>query len=280
MRSFGLRMRTFNAAGNHELVLPSGKVVLIDPYFVNCRFPGFSVDDITGADYIILTHCHYDHDSDLGYLAKKFGAKVFCGVMSAEAVMKYHKIPYDNLFPVFPGSKFTLEDLTLEFWQAKHNEAGGRIWDPEANIGFQKAGMVGHQQLDMLGSMESLDFMLTTPGGFRLMMVSGRPLFGETFDRCRAAAPHVLLRQGGIRDAARPGQQVTEDEMAALLARYGAQIVVPFHTDIMEKKHGADWTRAYLRRVGEKLAEKAPGTLFLDPVPLKWYTFGVSVEEE
>ena len=43
MRSFGLKMRTFNAAGNHELVLPSGKVVLIDPYFVNSHFPGFFI---------------------------------------------------------------------------------------------------------------------------------------------------------------------------------------------------------------------------------------------
>ena len=68
------------------------------------------------------------------------------------------------------------------------------------------------------------------------------------------------------------------EEMAALLARYGAGVVVPFHTDIMEKKHGSEWTRAYLARVGEKLAQIAPGSLFLDPEPLKWYTFGVAVE--
>ena len=118
MTSNSFKMRTFDAGANHEIVLPNGKVVLIDPYFIRCKFPDFTREDVTGADYIIVTHGHFDHDSDVGYFIEKFNSKVFCGVMTAEYLMKFHKIPFDNLFPVFPNSKFTMDDLTLELMRS------------------------------------------------------------------------------------------------------------------------------------------------------------------
>lgn len=39
MKSNSFQMRTFDCGANHELVLPNGKVVLIDPYFIRCDFP-------------------------------------------------------------------------------------------------------------------------------------------------------------------------------------------------------------------------------------------------
>ena len=135
MISNSFKMRTFNTGANHEIILPNGKVVLIDPYFVACDFDR---EQVTGADYIIVTHGHYDHDSDVGYFVEKFNSKVFCGTMAAEYMMKFHKIPYDNLFPVFPNSKFTMDDVTFEFWQAKHNESGKRTFDPTKDLVKEK----------------------------------------------------------------------------------------------------------------------------------------------
>ena len=150
MTSNCFKMRTFDCGGNHEIVLPNGKIVLVDPYFIDCKFENFTRDDVTGADYIILTHGHFDHDSDLGYLAKKFNAKVFCGVMTA-------------------------------------NE---------------------------------------------------------------------------------------------LLIKYGAQLIFPFHFDVMIKKWGYEKVEAYMADVAKELHELDPGAAFVFPKALKWYSIDLGVTEE
>ena len=271
------RMRTFDTGANHELVLPNGKVVLVDPYFLECDF---DPADVTGADYIILTHGHFDHDSHVGYFVEKFNAKVFCGAMVAEHIMKFHKVPFDNLFPVFPGSCFTMDDMKLEFCQAKHNESGKRTWDPDKDVSKTKFGIEGHQICDMWGSMESLDWMITTNNGFRIMMVSGRPVFNDTFIRCREKSPNVLLRQAGIRTPENSGQQVSVDEMARLLIRYRAQVIVPFHMDFLEKKIGMEAAMSYFEEVAKRVSELDPGALFVYPEKNRWYSIGISVEKD
>ena len=274
------KMRTYDCGANHEIVLPNGKIVLVDPYFIDCKFDSFTRDDVTGADYIILTHGHFDHDSDLGYLAHKFNAKVFCGVMSANELLKFHKIPYDNIFPVFPNSTYTMDGVTFAFWQAKHNESGARTYDPDKDICKTKYGMEGHKELDNLGSIESLDWMITTDNGFRIMMCSGRAVFGESFERCKKYRSNVLLRQSGVRHPEKSGEQVPARELAELLCRYGAQLIFPFHFDVMIKKWGYEKVQSYMAEVAKEVHELDPGAEFIFPKALKWYSIDLGVTEE
>lgn len=276
MKSSSFRMRTFGVGANHEIVLPNGKVVLIDPAFHEAELPGFTLEDVTGADYIVLTHSHYDHDIDIGYFVGKFNSRVFCGAMAAEALMKYHKIPFDNLFAVYPNNRYTLEDVTFEFWQAKHNPAPGRVWTPELDTCRQLYGLEGHAVVDMWGSMESLDFMLTTNNGFRVMMASGQTVFQESFDRCKELRPNVLLRQAGFRNAG--GEQVSARELAELLVRYGAQVIFPFHFDVLLRKwKGHEKVAAYMEEVAAHVRELDCGAMFIMPEALKWYSIGIDV---
>ena len=279
MTSNSFKMRTFDAGANHEIVLPNGKVVLIDPYFIRCNFPDFTREDVTGADYIIVTHGHFDHDSDVGYFVEKFNSKVFCGVMTAEHLMKFHKIPFDNIFPVFPETKFTMDDVTFEFWQAKHNESGKRTWTPDHDVCKKMFGIEGHAVADMWGSMESLDVMITTNNGFKIMMASGRAIFQDVFDRCKKLRPNVLLRQSGVRHPDKSGEQVPARELAELLVRYHAQVIFPFHFDVMIKKWGYERVVAYMDEVAKHIQELDPGAMFILPKALKWYSVGIEVAE-
>ena len=274
------KIRTYDCGGNHEIVLPNGKIVLVDPYFVDCHFDNFTRDDVTGADYIILTHGHFDHDYDLGYLAKKLNAKVFCGMMVANELVKFHKIPYDNVFPVFPNSTYSMGDVTFNFWQAKHNESGGRTYGPDVDFCKERFGFEGHMEMDNLGYLESLDWMITTNNSFRIMMCSGRAVFGEAFERCKQYRPNLLLRQAGVRHPDNPGEQVPARELAELLARYGAQLIFPFHFDMMIKRWGYEKTEEYMAEVTKELHAIDPGAEFVFPKALKWYSIdmGVTVE--
>lgn len=88
--STALRMRWISVQC-YEIVLPNGKVIVTDPFFWdgnNVEDPeklssedkglykvykqdGFSIDQITGADYIIISHIHGDHINMVGKLWEK-----------------------------------------------------------------------------------------------------------------------------------------------------------------------------------------------------------------
>lgn len=279
MYSQSIRIRPFNVGGAFELILPSGKVVLIDPFFSNEFDKIHTREDVTGADYIIVTHSHLDHEMDLGYFVKKYNSMVFCGALSAEALIKYHQLPYDNVVPVFPGQSYTMDDFSIEFWSAKHNPNGGRSFEEIPPI-TKDFNVPNHARCDQLGSLESLDFMLTTPNHFSILMASGRILWQELFDVCRQKHPNMLLRQAGIRNAGGDifsAQQVSAKELAAILVRYQAQLIMPFHHDVFLRRWGQEKTDAYFAEVAEEVQKLSPGAMFVNPKTWKWYDIGMRV---
>lgn len=282
MFSGSLKLRPYNVGGAFEIVLPNGKVILIDPFFTDEFDKAHTVEDVTGADYVILTHSHFDHDRELGYFVQKFNPLVFCGALSAEAVLKYHQIPYDNIVPVFPGQTFTLEDFTLEFWAAKHNPSGGKTFQefPQTTKNYGN-GDDSHARCDQLGSLESLDFLLTTNNNFSIAMVSGRALWNEPIEMCRRKHPNLLLRQAGVRRGGDriSGQQVPAAELAELLVKYRAQITFPFHHEVILRRWGQEKTDAYFQEVAAEVSKRSPGSVFVNPKPWHWYEIGMSILE-
>lgn len=282
MKSNSIRIRPFNVGCSFEMVLPGGKVILLDPFFAQGPFEGgFSREDVTGADYILLTHSHYDHDSDIGYFVEKFHSKVLCGHMSAEEVLKFHRIPYDNLFPLYPNSRYSFQDFALDVFQCKHNPNGGRTYDPDFDIG-KEMGAEGHGRCDQLGSLESLDFMITTPNGFSVLVASGRVIWDDLFDVCRVRRPNMLLRQAGVREdggGMKTGVQVAPEVLAELLVKYHAQLIMPFHHDVLLKRWGKEETDRYFARVAEEVKKRSPGACFVNPQAWKWYDIGIDISD-
>ena len=228
---------------------------------------------------------------DVGYIFKLGAmmlvlavAAMFCGVMSAEEVLKFHQVPYDNLFPVYPNCRYTLPDFTLDTFQAKHNPNGGGRFLPDGLTDiYSKLGLQGHARCDQLGSIESFDFMITTPSHFSVLMASGRVIWDDLFEVCKQKAPNVLLRQAGVREAGgsmTAGKQVDPPVLAELLAKYHAQVVFPFHHDVMLARWGKEKTSEYFAQVDEELRKLEPSSVLIDPEAWKWYDIGIDVSVE
>ena len=109
----------FGAAGWE---IQDGNVtVLVDPYISRLKYvggghpdddrPAFARSDlawsdttlidgiITGADYILIHHSHFDHLGDVPYIAKKTGAKVI-GTETTIAILRAYDVPGEQLYAV------------------------------------------------------------------------------------------------------------------------------------------------------------------------------------
>ena len=279
MYSQSIKIRCFNVGCGHEIVLPTGKTILVDPYYPADE-SGHTQEDIQGADYVLLTHSHFDHDLNLGWIAKKFDSRVILPAMAALAEAKYQRLTYDSIYPAFPNSTYTFPDFTLQVFQAKHNTLGKAAYDPEVDVTYKMTGVRGDLDTDALGGIFSNDYLITTNNGFRILIASGQNEWKESISTFQALGANMLLRQCSVRPRGADmyqGSQVDAPTLAKLFTSYGAQILVPFHMDSILKKWTPEQLDAYFADVAREVQKLDSGAVFLPPVAWKWYTVGLDV---
>lgn len=76
------------------------------------------------------------------------------------------------------------------------------------------------------------------------------------------------------------GQQVSPEELAQLMVRYGAQTIFPFHHDVLIKRQGLDWVNQYMDQVAAEVERIDAGAQFVNPVACRWYSIGSDVISE
>ena len=93
----------------------------------------------------------------------------------------------------------------------------------------------------------------------------------------------MLLRQAGMRETggdATTGEQVAPEKLAQLFVRYGAQIIFPFHHDVMVRKWGNEKTAQYFYHVAQEISKLDPSAMLVYPQSWKWYNVGIDVTAE
>ncbi|MGI9544347.1 MAG: MBL fold metallo-hydrolase [Cyclobacteriaceae bacterium] len=110
--------------------------VLVDPYISRVKLgtgPGVSAEDqratvkrsdhfvsdtvgidslITKADFILVHHSHFDHLSDVPYIAKKTGAKVI-GTETSCNILRAYGILDEQLYPVKGGEDYQFDNFSI-----------------------------------------------------------------------------------------------------------------------------------------------------------------------
>ena len=118
--------------------------VLVDPYISRIKLgtgPGISPEDtrpsvsrsdyfvsdtlaidslITRADFILVHHSHFDHLSDVPYIARKTGAKVV-GTETTCNILRAYGIPDEQLYPVRGGEDYQFEKFSVRVIPSIHS---------------------------------------------------------------------------------------------------------------------------------------------------------------
>lgn len=268
----GLKIRWINYAC-YEIVLPNGTVIIVDPCIDYTKQASFTSEQFTGVDVILLSHTHYDHTMEVGYLEKKFKSKVFVGTMSAFALAEFYDIQFDRLYPVSPNERFVMEEFTLEVFRSKHTFTNSE----DAVMSFRKEKTSpyfpqGHQLCDLMGSIEYLDYLITTKENLRILICGGGPytsFYQNMREIAKEKAPNIVLRQSS--------SKYTPEQFAEVMNEFHPQCILPLHQDGIIRKTKMS-IQEYVDRANLQFAKMNASTRMINPPQYQWITISMQVK--
>jgi L-ascorbate metabolism protein UlaG (beta-lactamase superfamily) len=248
-----------------EIVLPSGKVLITDPFIDYSPTSPIKSAQLTGADYIALTHTHFDHCTDVGVLAKKFSPKIICSSLMAGRLCDFFGLNWTHLIRVRAGDKVVFSDLQIEVKRSEHiylpytrEEELKRYYAPPLDQMMPAMITAGLHQMPVR-DMEMVNFVFQTGDNMRILMFGGG-LFDYQRHEIAQTHPQVALFQIG-----------QPDLVAEFAALSGAPVVIPYHHDVkLEETH----PRA--QELARHLASRS-STQLVDIEHGKWYELGIRI---
>ena len=266
MKKQGMRIRWINGAC-YEIALDNGSTIVTDPYVTPAGLADFSVNDFERADYILVSHTHYDHTADIGYLAEKFHSKIFVGEMSLRPLERFFANDYDQYYPISNEEIYELDGFTLRTIRAKHTSLpdGRKATAESANAGASRKGIPLQGAADQCGWVELYDFLITLENNFRFCIVAGVPFNQRNIRAIRDFAPNLAIRQ----------TLGTETEYAGMLAQLKAPLAFPNHHENPEKRFGMSMQQ-YTERINKHLQDMGSGVTLINPESYQWYEIRVS----
>lgn len=257
-----VKIRWFNDAC-YELKLPNGKGILIDPYIDASPNKLLASSAVEAADYMLVSHTHFDHTMNIGDLSAKFDSQIYVGRSAAIELARYYDIPSYRINPCYPGESYWTDDFRLDCFWAKHIKLG--VDDCPSKIeGGSFLGAMGapldQMQLNLQGSYEYTNYFLTLKNNYRIMLWGGG-VTTDALERVKQYKPDLAIVQF---------PRNTIEDIVRMCNAISCQVIFPHHHECFTSVMGLDMEEC-IRRVQEGVAVQSPNTLVVNPEKGKWY---------
>src|SRR3972149_2668064 len=166
-----VKIRWFGHSG-FSVQDPSGKTVLIDPWLTgNPSAPG-GFEVIARADFILLTHDHFDHASDAAALAKQTGALIV-GIFELAVDLKAKGVPESQILHggigMNVGGTVVLDGFSFTMTEASHSgslgsPAGYVIRTPSGATVYHSGDTGIFAGMSLIGELYPIDVALLPIG--------------------------------------------------------------------------------------------------------------------
>ncbi len=133
----GLTFRWLGAAG--LFFQADGRGLLVDPFFTRPPVralltfrrvlpdPALVARHTPPADYLLVTHAHYDHLLDVPDVLRLTGARAY-GSPNTYALLRLHGLPEEQLASIQPGDRLALGPFTVEVLPGRHTRTPIDRW--------------------------------------------------------------------------------------------------------------------------------------------------------
>ena len=252
---FGLKLKWLGCAC-FEMDF-GGLHIVSDPWIGKNEKTDLTYETVEKCDYIVLTHGHHDHITDIPALVEKFNPCVLCGEGTATPLMQWADINPMKVYPMTPNLELDFEAVKVQALFGRHTPQTGTFREREefwANHRlYGQDALI--RQLNMWGDFEYRNYLFTTPDGTKIL------LWGNTISR---PEERNVLRQ--IHPDIAIMQTTRQEDMAVMCKEMGCKVVIPHHID-----YPKDYTQL-VEDLGKSLATVAPEIQYIVPQYGKWMT--------
>jgi L-ascorbate metabolism protein UlaG (beta-lactamase superfamily) len=147
---------TYLGHATFKITLPSGKVVVIDPWISNPKCPE-ALKKFDRVDAMLITHGHFDHIADAVPLAKQHSPKV---VAIYETAAWLESKGVQNTSPMNKGGSQTVDEIEVTMVHAVHS------------CGIQDEGKI-------IYGGEACGYVVRLPGGFSIYHAGDTAVFSD-----------------------------------------------------------------------------------------------------
>jgi L-ascorbate metabolism protein UlaG (beta-lactamase superfamily) len=166
------RIKWLGHAG-FQIVSEKGKVIIIDPWLTDNPLAACKAEDITRADFVLVTHDHFDHIADAARIVKSTGATLVgmpetVGRLKTEAKIPDSQIVYGTGMNI--GGTVSSDGIAITMTQAFHSSQSGSpasyFIKLEDGFTIYHAGDTGiFSSMKLLGELFPIDLALLPIGG-------------------------------------------------------------------------------------------------------------------
>ncbi|WP_276951063.1 MBL fold metallo-hydrolase [Enterocloster lavalensis] len=275
--SAGLKFRWINGQC-FEFLFPNGKVLITDPWFhgegaaYRCCPDNFTAGDLVGGDYLYINHGHFDHTSNIGEVYSRFKSTVIMPSPIALEMARCFDITLTDIYPVDFNGRYYFDGFSIETFHGVHHRIPMNY--QETMDEFSSLDTPASPELNAMGSIFNMNFILTTDQGLRIAFIGGND-DGMT-ERMRGAdKPNIVIRNKLFSSKIKTGVAET---FAEWFAQVDSQILVPMHYETW-LKDDPGFAEKMIEDMNHIMEEKGKVGRVAQMERGKWYSLNLTMTE-
>lgn len=247
-----------------EIVL-NNQHIIVDPFITDAPYNGgLTSAVIERADLLLLSHCHWDHIMDIPDIMRRFNPPLLTGERAAWEMVQWLDCSPSRVYPMWPGMELDFDFVRVQALPGRHTDLHRPLSQLRehfaANALVQRQNSEAFLNMQLVGSFEYRNYLLTTPQGKRILIWGNDPTV-EQRNLLRGLRPDIALLQYS---------KQKPDDMIRFAADIGAQCFIPHHMDL---KRSREQYQPLIDKLQEGLHEAVPEIRFIQPEYNHWYTF-------
>ncbi len=251
-----------------ELETDEGKRVVTDPYIDACPNHPIGADEVKAMDYILITHTHVDHLTDLNLFFEKYRPRILASPLAGMRLVELMDLSGQCVYGMDHGECLDFGDLaftrisghhTIPNRRERHLTRESVVADAfECMYPAGKAGI--YRKLMCSGYHDFSSFYIRTPDNTGILFWGGT-VGHEDVEKARMFHPDLILMQI-------PSNPM--EEIAEFVKATGASYVIPHHHDTY---FGVRDVEQMMRDLEETVCRVNPQVRVLPLEQGKWYEF-------
>ena len=237
-----------------------GTTVVSDPCIGANSGNNLTWEDIEHCDIITLSHCHWDHITDLPALMQRFPAPLLTGTLTAMPMLRWLDCNPTRVYPMDANTELDFGDVRIKALFGRHCiPKPGSVTELEAHFAQNPFCAADQQMQDMqiLGSLEYRNYLFTTKHGVKVLLW-GNELIQTQKNQVKALRPDICILQLTGHDPV---------ALAQMAAESGCKVLIPHHMDL--KKTRAEYLPK-VERCREEFLRLVPDGKFIEPRNGQW----------